>query len=658
MVKEVLDEILVETSYGVEQIDSLDGLEAVRKRPGMYIGSTSQKGATHLVWEVADNSIDEFMAGYGKEIWVHVAKDATVTIKDNGRGIPVGKHHRWKNADGTPMNTLTGILTKLHAGGKFNGKDSGYKVSGGLHGVGTKAVNALSDSFTATVRREGKIWKQTFSKGEPTSSVEEIGECNLNDTGTIISYHPDPSIFKLTLEPNCKDLQTRMNELASLNAGLTIHYENEITKINKTYFYEDGILGFTKRMVEGKNLLYDNPFYMKGNYTLDNEKTIIVEISFIHDDEVEANEIIKSFANNINTYEGGFHLKGFIKEYGRQINQIGIDNKIINEPIEQKYLLDGIYAIVSVKVPEAEFEGQTKTKLGNAEAQNAVEDVIAKGFETLLKKKENMEILTAIVTRAQKVKEAEEFARKQRSLKRKTNAASKVGLPGKLADCENKSGYSEIYLVEGDSAAGSAKQGRSRWYQAVLPLKGKINNAEKTDMEKLLKSEAIKDLICAFRAGFDKDFDINKVPYDKIIIMTDADADGTHIKLLLLTFFYNFMRPLIMQGRVFVAVPPLYRVSKGAKGDYIYLKDEHELKEFKKKNNGKFEVQRFKGLGEMNPDQLRETSMHPSSRILKRITVQDAANAQEVIEILMGKKVDLRRDFIEANAYRVNLDFM
>ena len=1058
-----------QNQYGVDQIEALDSRSAVRKRPGMYLGSTAVSGINQCCFEIIDNSIDEFIMGYGNEININILKDATIVVADRGRGIPVGPHKKWKNTNGTPMDTLTGTLITLHAGGKFS--DDGYfGISSGLHGVGSTCVNFLSDFFEVIVKREGKIYCQQFKTGIPiTQNPEVIGKCNKNDTGTTITYHPDKEIFKITLEPNCKDLQKRLNELTSLNMGLKINYKNEISDINREIHYPDGISGYVKRLIENENLLYDEPIYIKGNHILPNGKIIIVEIAFIHVDNEQPSEIIKTFANNINTYEGGYHLQGFRNSYKKQLNKYGIDNKLTEESIELKYLLDGICAVISIKIPDPEFEGQTKTKLGSSEAEIAVSNVMDIAFEKMFKNKENKNIFETLVTRALKVKEAEEAARKARALTRKAGKANRMALPGKLADCANKNGYSELMIVEGDSAGGclarktkvklvdgrniaiedlveefnngiknyvysstpsgmitiqpildafktktayklvkiildnreefkctpehpimlrdgtfkevqlltkddslmplyciysnvhmriwnekllneengkyefiklnvnnewaathivsatqyygyrpkgyhthhkngnslnnnpenieykeafkhlsdhqkeyysdennkkitsdgvkkyykehpeaiqtlserateqmlngkgwlsahrehmqndpeyremnrkkfhspeksekrkkslriyfsddknreklsiiaieqwdneelrqwrseetkkqmsnpemverikeskkinlinkglsiinemiankieinksqyenlrknklkirsfpkwetlnnnfnnleelieqaktynhkiisielideiadvydltippynnfalssgifvhnSAKNGRFREFQAILPLFGKLLNTEKSTEDKMIDSEKIKILIAALQAGVGDTFDINKVRYDKIIIMSDSDVDGFHISALLLTFFYNYMRPLIEEGRVYLACPPLYRITKGKNS--FYVKDDQELREYKKKNGSNFDLIRFKGLGEMSHLQLKETVMNPETRTLKKITIEDAEAAVQIFNIWMGNQPQLRRDYIEANANQIILD--
>jgi DNA gyrase subunit B len=671
-INEQIDEqerLVVEEEYGADQIDALEGLEAVRKRPGMYIGSTSQKGVTHLVWEVADNSIDEYVAGHGQDVWITVAKDASVTIKDNGRGMPVGPHKKIMNKDdGLPMDTLTVLLTKLHAGGKFNKAGSGYKVSAGLHGVGVKAVNALSDLTVVTVRsKDGNVYQQKFSKGDPlTRDPEVIGtwDQTTDTTGTEVYYHPDGEIFKQTLFPNDKALQDRIAELASLNSGIRIHYKNEESGFENTYYSKDGIVGYARKLVaEDAPLLYDDVVFFKGGYDVDKTRTIMVEIAFIHDDDVKGNETIKTFANNINTYEGGFHLDGFRTAYRRLINKYGIDNKLIKENLSIKYLTEGLNAVVSVKVPEAEFEGQTKTKLGNAEAQQAVDAVFEAGFNQLAANDKFKAIFETVVLKSIKAKEADEAARKARAAIKQGKRIKKMALPGKLADCSSK-GYSELFIVEGDSAGGSAKQGRNREFQAILALRGKLLNVEKSTLEKLLKSDTITNIIGAIGTGIKienseikKDFgefDLKKARYEKVVIMTDADVDGAHIKALILTLFYNYLTPLIEHGYVYIAQPPLYRAIK--KNDSVWLKDDKEKNDYVKKNPN-VEINRFKGLGEMNPDQLWETTMDPEKRTLVRVTMKDAAKAAEIFANLMGTDAKPRRDFIESNAYKVDLSF-
>jgi len=642
-----------QNQYGVDQIEALDNRSSVRRRPGMYIGSTSSQGIGKLCEEIIDNSIDEFIMGFGDEIDINIYEDATVKIIDRGRGIPVGPHKKWVNEDGTSMDTLTGILTTLHAGGKFS--NGGYATASGLHGVGSTCVNFLSDFFEVIVKREGKIYRQQFKIGIPqTKNPEIIGKCDLSDTGTQITYHPDKEIFKITLEPHCKDLQKRLNELASLNMGLKINYKNEISGVDREIYYPDGISGYVKRLIENENLLYDKPIYIKGSHTLPNEKIIIVEIAFIHIDNEQPSEIIKTFANNINTHEGGYHLQGFRNSYKKQLNKYGFDNKLIEEIIELKYLLDGICVVISIKIPDPEFDGQTKNKLGNLEAQTAIEDVMDKAFEQMFKNKEDKIVFETLIMRAMKVKEAEEVARKARALNRKAGKANRMALPGKLADCANKNGYSEIFVVEGDSAGGSAKNGRFREFQAILPLFGKLLNTEKATLDQMIDSEKIKIIIAALQAGVGSTFDINKVRYDKIIIMSDADVDGAHITALILTFFYKYMRPLIEDGRIHLACPPLYKITKGKQD--IYIKDDQELREYKKKNGSNFTSVRFKGLGEMHFSQLKETVMNPETRMLKKVTIEDAEKAVQIFNIWMGNQPQLRRDFIEANANQVILD--
>ena len=650
------DEIKVDTEYGVDQVDSLEGLEAVQKRPGMYIGSTSQRGINHLIFETIDNSVDEFVAGYGDEIYLQVSKGGKIRVEDHGRGMPVGPHPKLKNSDGTPIDTLTALLTKLHTGGKFG--NGGYKVSGGLHGIGVKAVNALSETFFVISKRESKIRGQKFSHGKPITEVLEISDCNANDTGTIIEYIPSKLTFKQTIEPSDAVIQSRLDEIVSLNGGLKIHYKNEINNIDKVFYQKDGIKGYTKRMVEDKPLLFEDVIYISDKYKISEDKIIIVEIAFIYDNDDKPHETFKCFANNINTYEGGYHLQGFRDAYKKCMNEYITKNNICKDNVELRYLMDGIYAIISIKIPEAEFEGQTKTKLGNEEAETAVEAIIEKNFPDIIKNRSKD--IELIVERAIKVKQAEEAARKARQLARASSKLKKDALPGKLRDCENVdgTGYSEIILCEGDSAGGCVTQGRNRKFQAVLPLKGKVLNTEKSDLEKMLKSEAIRDITVAIGTGIGAKFNIKDVRYDKIIIMTDADDDGMHIRTLLLTYIYKYMRPLLEKGYVYSAKPPLFRVILKNK-DYKYVLTDNDLKDYKKANGNKIvDVQRFKGLGEMNPEELKETVLDPTKRILERITLNDAIEASKTFEMLMGKDVASRRIFIEENAHLVSLDLL
>lgn len=649
------NETKVINEYGVDQVDSLEGLDAVRKRPGMYVGSTSQRGVTHLIWEILDNSVDENVAGYGSEILLNVMKGGKVRIEDHGRGMPVGPHAKWKNPDGTPMDALTGLLTKLHAGGKFG--NGGYKVSGGLHGVGAKCTNALSETFfVITKKSTGDIWGQKFSKGNPVSDVLNLGSCDPTDTGTIVEYIPDKEIFKQTIEPSDASIQSRLDEITSLNAGLKIIYNNDIANVHKEYFQEDGIKGYARRMIGDKDPLFEEAFYSKGQYILDDNKIIIIEFAFIYDnDDEKPHETFKSFANNINTHEGGTHLTGFRSSYQTAMNNFISKNNLSKDSIELRYLVDGISAIISVKVPEAEFEGQTKSKLGNEEVKDAVQAIVEKAFEGFIKTRKSDLLL--IANRAIQVKKAEEAARKARQAARAANKASKIPLPGKLTDCGNKTGHREVIICEGDSAGGSVKQGRFSAFQAVLPLRGKVLNVEKSTFDKMITSDAIKTITSSIGTGIGAHFDIKKIRYDRIVIMTDADDDGCHIRTLLLTLFYRYMKQILIDGYVYAAKPPLYRVTMKNK-QYEYIQTDSELKEFKKKYSNKIEVvQRFKGLGEMNYTQLRETVLDPKKRILERITLKDAQEASDTFELLMGKNVERRRDFIEQNAHLVNLAF-
>lgn len=580
----------VKAEYGVNQIHMLEGLEAVRSRPGMYIGSTSQSGIDQLVYEIIDNSIDEFVAGWGNEISVKIRKDCSVEVVDHGRGIPVGLSDTFKDKEGNPIDTLTGILTNLHAGGKFG--TEGYKCSSGLHGVGSTCVNALSDNFDVVVKRDGFTWHQNFSSGKPTTEVEKLDPTK--ETGTTISYHPDKKIFKLTLQPS-EHVKHRLKELASLNAGLKIIYENEITKDKQEYYYENGVEGYTLAMVDGKKKLYDNPLSFNKSYVDSDGHDILCDISFIHDDEVEPNSQLKSFANNINTYEGGYHLKGFKDSFKECINNYGIDKKLIKEPIEMQYLMDGLHATISIKLYDPEFEGQTKTKLGTEEAQKAVATVMREFFDEISKKKDYKPILDAIVNRASKTKEAELAARKARAVSRKAKNAMKISLPGKLADCASKNGYSELWMCEGDSAAGSMKEGRNRDYQAILGLRGKILNVNKADIDKILNSDTIKGIFAAIGGGIGKKFSVNDTRYDKIILATDADVDGSHIRTLILTLMYYYLPGLIESGKVFAAQPPLYRIIK-SNNESVYLLTDTDLKEYRANHkNEKYQVNRFKG---------------------------------------------------------------
>jgi DNA gyrase subunit B len=619
----------------------LEGLEAVRKRPGMYIGSTSVKGLHHLVWEVVDNSIDEALAGYCTHIEVIVHKDNSVTVIDNGRGIPVGLHPKMQKS------TVEVVLTVLHAGGKFGGE--GYKVSGGLHGVGVSVVNALSEHLTVQVKRDGKIHQMEFVRGVPQYELKVIGETD--ETGTTITFKPDPEIFTETVEFDYETLQSRIRELAFLNKGIQITLLDERTDTEHVFRYEGGIIQFVEYLNRNREALHERPIYMEGM-----KDNIQVEIALQYNDSYLEN--IYSFANNIHTHEGGSHESGFksaltrvINDYARKTNAIkDNDANLTGDDVRE-----GLTAIISVKIPEPQFEGQTKTKLGNSEVRGIVESLFSEKFAEFLS--ENPTTAKKILEKSLQAARAREAARKARELTRRKSALEVSSLPGKLADCSSRdASISELFIVEGDSAGGSAKQGRDRHFQAILPLRGKILNVEKARLDRILSNAEIRAIITALGTGISDDFDITKARYHKIIIMTDADVDGAHIRTLLLTFFYRYMRQIIESGYVYIAQPPLYKIEKNKVVRYAYNDAERDqiLKEF---GEGKTNVQRYKGLGEMNPEQLWETTMDPESRTLLQVSIEDALKADEIFDTLMGDNVEPRRDFIQEHAKFVrNLD--
>lgn len=628
-------------SYDESQIQVLEGLEAVRKRPGMYIGSTSARGLHHLVWEVVDNSIDEALAGYCSEIEIIVHKDNSITVIDNGRGIPVGMHPQMQKS------TVEVVLTVLHAGGKFGGE--GYKVSGGLHGVGVSVVNALSEHLTVEIKRDGKIHIQEFQRGVPLYDLKVIGETD--ETGTKIHFLPDAEIFTETTEFDYEILESRIRELAFLNKGIQIRLYDERTDSGQTFKYEGGIIEFVEYLNRNREALHEPPIYMEG--VRDN---IHAEIALQYNDSYVEN--IYSFANNIHTHEGGTHESGFksaltriINEYARKTNAIkDNDSNLTGDDVRE-----GLTAIVSVKIPEPQFEGQTKTKLGNSEVRGIVESIFSEKFSEFLD--ENPATAKKIVEKALQAARAREAARKARELTRRKTALEASSLPGKLADCASRdASISELFIVEGDSAGGSAKQGRDRHFQAILPLRGKILNVEKARLDRIFSNAEIRAIITALGTGIGEDFDITKARYHKVIIMTDADVDGAHIRTLLLTFFYRFMRQIIESGYVYIAQPPLYKIEKNKVVRYAYSdKERDEI--VASLGEGKIDIQRYKGLGEMNPEQLWETTMDPESRTLLQVSIQDAVKADELFNILMGDNVEPRREFIQQHArYVRNLD--
>ncbi|MEH7117420.1 DNA topoisomerase (ATP-hydrolyzing) subunit B [Neobacillus vireti] len=638
-----MEQKAVEGSYGADQIQVLEGLEAVRKRPGMYIGSTSGKGLHHLVWEIVDNSIDEALAGYCDEINVFIEEDNSITVKDNGRGIPVDIQEKM----GRPAVEV--IMTVLHAGGKFGG--GGYKVSGGLHGVGASVVNALSTELEVFVHRDGKIYSIKFARGHVVSELEVVG--TTDRTGTTTHFKPDGEIFTETLVYEFDILATRLRELAFLNRGIKITIEDKrVENKRNEYHYEGGIKSYVEHLNRTKEVVHEEPIYMEGE-----KDGISVEVALQYNEGYTEN--IYSFANNIHTYEGGTHESGFKTALTRVINDYARRNGIFKESdpnLSGEDVREGITAIVSIKHPDPQFEGQTKTKLGNSEVRAITDTVFASTFDKFLL--ENPTVARKIVDKGLMASRARLAAKKARELTRRKSALEVSSLPGKLADCSSKDpSESELYIVEGDSAGGSAKQGRDRHFQAILPLRGKILNVEKARLDRILSNNEVRAMITAIGTGIGEDFDISKARYHKVVIMTDADVDGAHIRTLLLTFFYRFMRKILEAGYVYIAQPPLYKVQQGKRIEYAYNDKELERIFAVLPAAPKPNIQRYKGLGEMNPEQLWETTMDPANRSMLQVSLEDAIEADETFDMLMGEKVEPRRNFIEENAqYVKNLD--
>lgn len=633
----------VKGNYNAEQIHVLEGLEAVRKRPAMYIGSTSSRGLHHLVYEVVDNSIDEALAGYCSDIKVIIHKDNSITVIDNGRGIPVDMMKKEKKP------AVEVIMTVLHAGGKFG--DGGYKVSGGLHGVGVTCVNALSEHMEVEVRRGGKCYGIEFAKGKTSKKLYEKGDCET--TGTTVHFKPDATIFTET-EYSYDTLRLRIRELAFLNKGITISLTDERAEDkSETFHFAGGIIEYVEFMDKDKDKINPKPIYLEGE-----KNAVIVEVAMQYCDTYSEN--IFTYVNNINTEEGGTHLSGFRKALTRTINAYARKTNMLKEnedALSGDDVREGLTAVLSLKVQNPQFESQTKIKLGNSEVMPIVDNLVGDTLAEFME--ENPQVAKKLVEKAIIAARARLAARKARELTRRKNAMDLGGLPGKLADCKSRNVEdTEIYLVEGDSAGGSAKQGRNSYFQAILPLRGKILNVEKARLDKVLSSEEIRNMITAFGCGIGDDFNLDKARYGKIIIMTDADVDGAHIRTLLLTFFYRYMQPLIKEGHVFIAQPPLYLIRKNQKQHYYAYSDEELqqiLDEVGRDTNPY--VQRYKGLGEMNPGQLWETTMDPAARTILQVHLEDAAEADRIFSILMGDKIEPRRQFIEDNAKKVrNLD--
>ena len=633
-------------SYEAQNITVLEGLEAVRKRPGMYIGTTSERGLHHLVWEIVDNSVDEALAGYCNKIDVKILPDNIIEVVDNGRGIPTDIHPKYGKS------ALEIVLTVLHAGGKF--ENDNYKVSGGLHGVGVSVVNALSEWLEVEVRKEGNVYYQKYHRGKPEEDVKIIGSCEVNEHGTTVRFKADGDIFE-TLVYNYFTLSNRLKELAYLNRGLTIILSDlrKDEKKEEIYKFDGGILDFLNEIVKEEATIIDKPFYVSAE-----QDNVGVDVTFTY--TTSQNEVIYSFVNNINTHEGGTHVQGFRTALTKVINDVGKaqgllkdkDGKLMGNDIRE-----GVVAIVSTKIPQPQFEGQTKGKLGNSEVSGIVNSIVSSSLKIFLE--DNPAITKIVVEKILNSKKAREAAQKARELVLRKSVLEVGSLPGKLADCTSKKAEEcEIFIVEGDSAGGSAKQGRDRYNQAILPLRGKIINVEKAGLHKSLESSEIRAMVTAFGTSIGDTFDISKLRYGKIILMTDADVDGAHIRTLILTFLYRYMRELINEGNIYIACPPLYKVSSGKQ--IIYAYNDLELKNVlvqMNQDNKKYTIQRYKGLGEMNPEQLWETTMNPDGRLLLKVSVDNAREADMLFDKLMGDKVEPRREFIEEHAeYVKNID--
>jgi len=659
----------MDNNYGAEAITVLEGLEAVRKRPGMYIGSTSSRGLHHLVWEIVDNSVDEALAGICDKITVKILEGNIIEVSDNGRGIPVGMHK-------TGKSTLEVVLTVLHAGGKFD--NDNYKVSGGLHGVGVSVVNALSEWLEATVTRDGKIFRQTYERGVPTSPVEEIGVADADAHGTVVRFKADDEIFETTTY-DYSVLESRLKELAYLNKGLKIELADERNAENvkaEEFLFEGGIKDFLNEIIDEEKII-DDVIYMADTMQIEEAKEVetededgntvikqrgakFVEVEIAMNYTTSQRETVYSFVNNINTHEGGTHVSGFRTALTRTINDIAKQMNLIkdkNGTFQGTDVREGLVCVISVKIPEPQFEGQTKTKLGNSEVTGIVSNIVGSNLKFYLE--DHPKAAEKIIEKMAMSKRAREAAKKARELVLRKNTLEVGSLPGKLADCSSKDpAESEIFIVEGNSAGGSAKQGRDRRFQAILPLRGKILNVEKSGVHKALENAEIRAMITAFGAGFGEEMDLKKLRYHKIVIMTDADVDGAHIRTLMLTFFYRHLRELINEGYIYIAQPPLYKIQAGKAIRYAYSDDQmKQVTRVLEEEGRKYTIQRYKGLGEMNPEQLWETTLDPEVRTLLKVSMEDASYADKMFNILMGDKVEPRRKFIEDNAnYVRNLD--